>query len=429
MSEWQCCSGPPLPATCPWRCKGHKGTERVLSSKFTWGFVFPILKHCLLNYWHLIFVEGATLDGPEIPVFYLHVEKATRVVALPAHHRDSIINVLQTKAVTSPPLIQPQSQRGAESSLETEALLWFGDGPEHTPAEVVQPPPACIIHRAPSFPPRNPADLSPPPNSLAKGLLRPWCFFCEHSQRSTCSKQCPGGIAKTMWLPGLERQAHQLSQTEAGKRLPGAAIEWSLWWLRAHPLEADSLDVKSAIYQPCVLGQVASSLRLCVLISKGDDYNITDLVRWRIMQLQLGEPREQVTPGIKILKCSFDSSLCLPDRCLFPHPHPCFSAGSTPSMCCLIPSLSNSCSKTLASRRKWPRMVLFTIYRNLKLAKNTYEEHSFRSQPKRLVDTEVGTGLPRAVNSWCSGICLLCLCVEGHPDCQTLLWKEKNVDP
>lgn len=33
--------------------------------RFTRGFVFPIFKHCLLNYLPLIFVKSATLDDPD----------------------------------------------------------------------------------------------------------------------------------------------------------------------------------------------------------------------------------------------------------------------------------------------------------------------------------------------------------------------------
>lgn len=63
--------------------RGKTQREREVSGKFTWDFLFPIFKHCLLNYSCLIFVKSAPLDGPETPVFNLYVEKDTRVVVLP----------------------------------------------------------------------------------------------------------------------------------------------------------------------------------------------------------------------------------------------------------------------------------------------------------------------------------------------------------
>lgn len=41
----------------------------------------------------------------------------------------------------------------------------------------------------------------------------------------------------------------------------------------------------------------------------------------------------------------------------------------------------------------------------------------------------IGGGLLRALKLYHSGGFLLCLCVEGNPDCQTLLWKKKDVYP
>lgn len=61
----------------------HRHKEREKSSKFTWDFAFSIFKHCLFNYLRLIFVKSVTLDGPEIPVLYLSVEKDAGAVALP----------------------------------------------------------------------------------------------------------------------------------------------------------------------------------------------------------------------------------------------------------------------------------------------------------------------------------------------------------
>lgn len=102
--------------TVPTKYLSMQGTEREVSGKFTWDFVFPIFKHCLLNYLCLVFVKSATMDGPETPVFNLCVEKDTRVVALPV--------------------------------LETLLLMFFKPGPlPHSPRPASEPGWCLFIYR------------------------------------------------------------------------------------------------------------------------------------------------------------------------------------------------------------------------------------------------------------------------------------------
>lgn len=74
----------------------QRHTERGVNSKITWDFVSPVFEHCHFNYLCLIFVKSATLDGLGTPVFYLCVEKDTRVGGSTVYPRACIINGLQT---------------------------------------------------------------------------------------------------------------------------------------------------------------------------------------------------------------------------------------------------------------------------------------------------------------------------------------------
>lgn len=67
------------------------------------------------------------------------------------------------------PLIEPRNQGGAYSSTETSPR--YDSGAEHISAEMVQPSPAFLINREPSFSALHPAYLSPPFSALCYEIL------------------------------------------------------------------------------------------------------------------------------------------------------------------------------------------------------------------------------------------------------------------
>lgn len=191
MSEWQRFKG----LTQPVVYKRGRDAEREVNSRFTRDFVFPGFKHCLLNYLCLIFVESATLDGSETPVFYLYMKKDAGMVMLSILEA-VLLMCFRPKSHYLIPLIEPRNQGGAYSSTETSPC--YDSGAEYLSAEMVQPSPAAFINRKPSISARHLAFLSPPfllfvGKFIYRGLPKPQCSKVPQIE----GKQCSVGIIQT----------------------------------------------------------------------------------------------------------------------------------------------------------------------------------------------------------------------------------------